>query len=62
MPRTTSWLPEDERQMAIWRLEEDIGEDDWVGSQQQALGHGFKLAVADVKMWILVGLITMQPI
>ena len=56
MPRTTSWLTEEERQMAIWRLKEDIGEDDWIGSQEQTFGHGFKLAVADVKMWLLVGI------
>lgn len=53
-PRTTSWLTENERQLAIWRLDEDIGEDDWVGSEQQTFFHGMKLAFADVKMWILV--------
>ena len=56
MPRTTSWLTEEERQMAVWRLDEDIGEDDWTGSQQQTFGHGLKLAASDVKMWILVGI------
>ena len=55
-PRTTSWLTEEERQLAIWRLEEDIGEDDWVDSSQQTFLHGMKLAVQDIKMWILVGL------
>ena len=55
-PRTTSWLTEEERQLAVWRLEEDIGEDDWVGSTQQTFLHGFKLAVQDIKMWILVSL------
>ena len=53
-PRTTSWLTENERQLAIWRLDEDIGEDDWIGSEQQTFFHGMKLAFADVKMWILV--------
>ena len=53
-PRTTKWLTQEEKQLAIWRLEEDIGEDDWVGSHQQTLLHGLKLAVQDMKMWILV--------
>ena len=53
-PRTTSWLTENERQLAVWRLDEDIGEDDWIDSQHQTFLHGFKLAVQDIKMWILV--------
>lgn len=55
-PRTTSWLTEEERQLAVWRLEEDIGEDDWVDSSQQRFFHGMKLAFQDIKMWILVSL------
>lgn len=55
-PRTTSWLTEEERQLAIWRLEEDIGEDDWVDSSQQTFFHGMKLAFQDIKTWILVSL------
>ncbi|KAI9810738.1 MAG: hypothetical protein M1827_006076 [Pycnora praestabilis] len=53
-PRTTKWLTEEERQLAVWRLEEDIGEDDWVGSKQQTFLHGAKLAFTDIKMWILM--------
>lgn len=53
-PRTTTWLTEEERQLATWRLEEDIGEDDWVDSSQQTFFHGLKLACLDIKMWILV--------
>lgn len=44
--------------MAAWRLEEDIGEDDWVDSKQQTFFHGLKLAFLDIKMWILVGVPT----
>lgn len=54
-PRTTKWLTEEERQLAVWRLEEDIGEDDWTGSQDQTFLHGMKLAFTDIKMYILVG-------
>lgn len=59
-PRTTKWLTENERELAIWRLNEDIGEDDWVGSEQQTFFHGMKLAFADIKMWILVINLPMQ--
>lgn len=55
-PRTTAWLTENERQLAVWRLDEDIGEDDWIDSQKQSFFHGMKLAFLDVKMYILVRL------
>lgn len=44
LPRTTSWLSEEEKELAAWRLEADIGEDDWVDSQHQSMFHGAKLA------------------
>ncbi|KAL4934560.1 putative MFS transporter [Aspergillus undulatus] len=56
-PRTTGWLSEEEKQLAAWRLEEDIGEDDWVDSEQQSFLHGDMLAFSDIKTWILVLLI-----
>ncbi len=55
-PRTTKWLDEKETALAAWRLEEDIGQDDWVNSEEQTFWHGFKLALEDVKMWVLVSL------
>ncbi|KAA8651413.1 putative MFS transporter [Aspergillus tanneri] len=56
-PRTTSWLSEEEKELAVWRLEEDIGEDDWVDSEQQSFLHGAKLAFTDIKTYILMLLI-----
>lgn len=53
-PRTTKWLTEEERQLAVWRLQEDIGTDDWVSSGEQTFWHGMFLAFKDVKMWILM--------
>ncbi|KAF8858919.1 MFS general substrate transporter [Acephala macrosclerotiorum] len=53
-PRTTTWLTEEEKQLAAWRLDEDIGEDDWVNSKQQTFFHGAKLAVKDPKAWLLL--------
>lgn len=57
-PRTTTWLTEEERQLATWRLEEDIGQDDWVSTADQTFWHGFKLALQDIKVWILMVLLT----
>ena len=56
-PRTTSWLTEEEQALAIWRLEEDVGEDDWVDSQAQTFGEGAKLAFSDVKTYVLLFLL-----
>ncbi|RAL05491.1 putative MFS transporter [Aspergillus ibericus CBS 121593] len=56
-PRTTGWLTEEEKELAAWRLEEDIGEDDWVDSEQQTFLHGVQLAFTDIKTWILMLLI-----
>jgi MFS family permease len=52
-PRTTKWLTEEERQLAVYRLLEDVGEDDWTSSENQTFFHGLKLALLDVKTWIL---------
>lgn len=56
-PRTTSWLTEEERALATWRLEEDVGEDDWVNSKEQTFMEGAKLAFADVKTYVLMFLL-----
>ncbi|KAI9641853.1 hypothetical protein NHQ30_009720 [Ciborinia camelliae] len=53
-PRTTAWLTEQERELAVWRLEEDVGMDDWVDSHQQTFMHGLKLAFADIKTYVLM--------
>ncbi|KAF1844242.1 pantothenate transporter liz1 [Cucurbitaria berberidis CBS 394.84] len=51
-PRTTSWLTEEERQLAVYRLQEDIGEDDWTSAESQTFFHGLKLALMDIKTWV----------
>jgi hypothetical protein len=53
-PRTTTWLTEEERALAVWRLEEDVGEDDWLDSQHQSFVVGLKLAFSDVKTYVLM--------
>lgn len=57
-PRTTTWLSDEERELAVWRLREDAGMDDWTGSEEQSFWHGFKLAASDIKTWIMMALIT----
>jgi len=52
LPRTTSWLTDAEREIAAYRLQEDIGEDDWTGSESQSFFNGLKLALLDIKTWI----------
>ncbi|KAF2120083.1 pantothenate transporter liz1 [Lophiotrema nucula] len=52
-PRTTTWFTEEERQLATYRLIEDVGEDDWKDSASQSFFHGLKLALLDVKTWVL---------
>ncbi|KAL1881256.1 hypothetical protein Daus18300_001108 [Diaporthe australafricana] len=54
VPRTTRWLSEEEKELAAWRLQADIGEDDWVDSKHQSPLHGLKLAITDPKTWILL--------
>ncbi|KAG5949263.1 hypothetical protein E4U60_006854 [Claviceps pazoutovae] len=56
-PRTTSWLNTEEMALAAWRLEEDVGQDDWVNSKEQTLWLGFRLALEDVKTWVLLVLL-----
>ncbi|KAF2008908.1 pantothenate transporter liz1 [Aaosphaeria arxii CBS 175.79] len=52
-PRTTTWLSEEERQLAAYRLIEDVGEDDWQSSEDQSFFNGLKLALLDIKTWVL---------
>ncbi|KAF2124736.1 pantothenate transporter liz1 [Dothidotthia symphoricarpi CBS 119687] len=56
-PRTTSWLTEEERQLAVYRLQEDIGEDDWTSAESQTFFHGLKLALVDIKTWVFTVLL-----
>lgn len=54
LPRTTRWLSADEKALAAWRLQADIGEDDWIDSRQQSPLHGFRLAALDGKTWMIL--------
>ncbi|KAJ9139464.1 Pantothenate transporter liz1 [Pleurostoma richardsiae] len=54
LPRTTRWLTEEEKAIAAWRLEADIGEDDWIDTEHQHPLHGLKLAIKDIKTWLIL--------
>ncbi|KAM6519362.1 hypothetical protein FALCPG4_013002 [Fusarium falciforme] len=54
-PANTKWLTEQERALAMWRMEKDAaGEEDWTEGSKQPLFEGFKLLIKDPKNWILV--------
>lgn len=53
-PHTTRWLSPEEKQLAVWRLDEDVGEEDRADNEKQTFAHGFVLACKDIKMWIMV--------
>lgn len=54
-PHTTSWLTEQERQIAVLRLEEDTGVDRNVTEDEQfGFFHGFLLALKDPKTYLLM--------
>ncbi|CCC09036.1 hypothetical protein SMACR_03135 [Sordaria macrospora] len=56
-PRTTTWLTEEERTLAVWRLEEDVGVDDWVGRKEQTFWQGAKMAFTDFRTYVLMVLL-----
>ncbi|KAG1728549.1 MFS general substrate transporter [Suillus lakei] len=50
-PTTTRWLTDDERRLALKRMEEDAGVGDQAETEQGGFGHGFYLAITDWKVW-----------
>ncbi|KAI0159938.1 major facilitator superfamily domain-containing protein [Hypoxylon sp. FL1284] len=57
-PANTPWLTEQERQLAMYRLEVDAaGEADWVSSDRESLVAGFKMIMTDPKNWILAAVV-----
>lgn len=57
-PRTTSWLTEEERELAAYRLVEDAGVDDTNAEDDHGFFHGFTLAARDVKTFVLMAILT----
>ncbi|KAG1806862.1 MFS general substrate transporter [Suillus plorans] len=50
-PSTTKWLSDDERRLALRRMEEDAGVGDQKETEQGGLTHGLYLAVTDWTVW-----------
>lgn len=52
-PHTTAWLSEQERQLAVHRLQEDVGVAE-TEDEQHSFFHGFVLALKDPKTYVLL--------
>ena len=57
-PKSTTWLTPIEKDMAMWRLEVEVGTEDWAGGKNEKLTHGLKLAFSDPKTYVLMVIIT----
>lgn len=57
-PSTTTWLSNEEREIASWRVIKDVGEDEFSNdSKKKSFLIGLKLALADIKTYVLMVLI-----
>lgn len=52
-PHTTSWLNEQEKQLAVYRLQEDVGTPE-IEDEQHSFFHGFVLCLQDSKTYMLL--------
>jgi len=50
-PTTTTWLSDDERRLALRRMQEDAGVGDQEETETGGRAHGLYLAVTDWKVW-----------
>jgi hypothetical protein len=56
-PINTRWLTDHERALATYRLYRDVGEEDWVSSEEESLFAGLKQTLHDRKTYLLIPLI-----
>ncbi|TRM65356.1 major facilitator superfamily domain-containing protein [Schizophyllum amplum] len=61
-PSNTRWLSDEERSLAIRRMEEDIGVGDQSETEAHGQLHGLWLALADWRVWWMAVCITAQVI
>lgn len=54
-PTTTKWLSEEERAYAVWRIAQDIGQDD-ENEQEPTMIQSVWLAVSDYRTWMFVAM------
>lgn len=57
-PGSTKWLSPAEKDMAMWRLELEVGTKDWEGPEKEKLTHGLMLALSDPKTYALMVVVT----
>ncbi|CAG8306236.1 unnamed protein product [Penicillium salamii] len=56
-PHNTTGISDTERELAIWRLQKDIGAQGEESEENLSLVGGFKQCIADWKVWFLVTLV-----
>ncbi|ETN38208.1 uncharacterized protein HMPREF1541_06239 [Cyphellophora europaea CBS 101466] len=56
-PINTKWLSDQERALATYRLFVDVGEEDWVSSEEESLFVGLKQCLGDYKTYVLIPLV-----
>ncbi|KAI5816104.1 putative MFS transporter [Pyronema omphalodes] len=56
-PQSTPGLTEQERDLAVWRMEQDVGERDWEGGENEDTFYGLKLALTDGKVYALMAIL-----
>ncbi|KAG1895797.1 MFS general substrate transporter [Suillus fuscotomentosus] len=61
-PTTTKWLTDDERRLALKRMEEDAGVGDQLETENGGFGYGFYLAIGDWKVWWITTIMIAQVI
>ncbi|KAH7887580.1 major facilitator superfamily domain-containing protein [Phlebopus sp. FC_14] len=61
-PETTKWLTDEERRLALKRMEEDAGVGDQDETERGGRAHGLHLAVTDWKVWWFALAMTSQVI
>jgi hypothetical protein len=61
-PTNTRWLTDEERRLALRRLEEDAGVGDQQETEEGGLLYGFFLAIKDWRVWWLALAMTSQVV
>lgn len=57
LPRTTSFLSTEERELALWRIQKDIGEESVLEDKHQSFLTGAIQAAKDIKVYVLMLLV-----
>nr|QFR37142.1 MFS transporter [Cyberlindnera americana] len=58
MPHNSKFLTEEERAMVMWKLRKEVGQDDSDSLNQESYRSTFILAMKDIKVWTLTGVLS----